>query len=125
MKSKRDSRRKQTAEVFTPKELVKEMLDKLPEDSWNENKTFLDNSCGNGNFLVEILKKKISLKHNPIKALSTIYGVDIMEDNIAECKLRLLDIIEPYIEDDGTEVINILNKNIVCADALTYNYKFE
>jgi len=121
MKSKK--RVKELGEVFTPPELVNEMLDKLPKD-WKE-KTFLDNSCGNGNFLVEILKRKIEKGYDPIRALSTIYGVDIMEDNVAECKLRLLELVESYIKDDGTKVMDILNKNIVCHDALTYDYTFD
>ena len=124
MNNKRKKRQKQTAEVFTPPGLVKEMLDKLPSSSWEEDRTFLDNSCGNGNFLVAILRRKLEAGHNYLKALSTIYGVDIMEDNVAECKLRLLEIVEIYIEDDGSEVIDILNKNIVCHDALTYDYQY-
>ena len=125
MRSKQ--RVKEQGEVFTPPELVNEMLDKLSKSTWQEDKTFIDNSCGNGNMLVEILKRKLKHRHNPFQALSTIYGVDIMEDNVAECKLRLLDLIEPHIKTvKGSEkVISILNKNVVCADALTYDYNFN
>ena len=125
MRSKK--RVKEQGEVFTPPELVNEMLDKLPRNIWKENKTFIDNSCGNGNMLIEILKRKLKYKHNPRKALSTIYGVDIMKDNVAECKLRLLELVESYIktEEDAKKVISILNKNIVCTDALTYDYTFD
>jgi type I restriction-modification system DNA methylase subunit len=55
----RKARRKKTAEVFTPKELVQEILDKLPEDSWEEDKTFCDPAAGNGNFLVEAYAYKV------------------------------------------------------------------
>lgn len=103
------------------------MLDKLPEEVWEEDKTFIDNSCGNGNMLVEVLKRKLVAQHNPFRALSTIYGVDIMQDNVAECKMRLLDLVEAYIktEEDAQRVIEILEKNIVCHDALTYDYSFK
>ena len=99
----RTKRKKQTAEDFTPPWLVNQMLDKLNEygkESWEEDKTFCDPACGTGNMLVEVLKRKISLGHNPIKALSTIYGTDIMQDNIRECRLRLLKIVK----DSGTEI---------------------
>jgi len=55
---------KRTAEIFTPAFLVNEILDKLTEygpEIWNEEKTFLDPACGNGNFLIEILKRKLEL----------------------------------------------------------------
>ncbi len=97
-KEKRKLRKKETAEIFTPKQLVKEMLDMLPTDVWIEDKenTFLDPSCGNGNFLAEILKRKLKLGHDPTIALKTIYGIDIMKDNIQECRDRLWQIVSEY-----------------------------
>ena len=100
---KRLARKKQTAEDFTPEWLVNQMLDKLQKygkESWKPNKTFLDPACGNGNMLVCVLQRKISLGHDPTKALTTIYGTDIMDDNIKECRLRLLKIIQ----DTGTTI---------------------
>jgi hypothetical protein len=91
----RDKHRiKQTAEVFTPTPLVQEMLDKLEEQDptlfTDPNKTFLDNSCGDGQFLSEVIIRKIEKSNCTIvQALSTTYGVDLMEDNINECKRRL------------------------------------
>lgn len=121
---KRQKRRKQTAEVFTPLHLVDEMLDKLPSESWEEDKTFLDNSAGNGNFLVEVYRYKVEKGHDPTKALSTIYGVELMSDNVAEMKLRLYKMAKQY-GVDPKDAQAILNKNIVCHDALTYDYEFE
>lgn len=97
---KRIKRRKQTAEDFTPSWLVNEMLDKLPEEVWEEEKTFCDPACGNGNMLVEVLKRKISKGINPAIALCTLYGTDIMSDNIQECRKRLLKIVY----DSGIEI---------------------
>jgi hypothetical protein len=116
----RDARKDQTAEVFTPIELVNEMLDKLPLDVWEEGKTFADPSCGNGNFLVEVLKRKLALNHDPLVALSTIAGVELMEDNVAECHQRLLEVLP-----DGTDLAEakkLLDHNIVCHDSLTWNW---
>jgi type I restriction-modification system DNA methylase subunit len=121
---KRQNRRKQTAEVFTPLSLVDEILDRLPEDSWQEDKTFIDNSCGNGNFLVEVYRYKVERGHDPTHALSTIYGIDIMKDNVAELKLRLYKMAKEY-GADLKQVQAILTKNIICADALTYDYEFK
>ena len=68
----REGRRKQTAEVFTPDSLVNEMLDKLPPESWVENKSFCDPAAGNGNFLVWVLLKKLAKGHNSLDALRSI-----------------------------------------------------
>jgi len=121
----RDKNRiKQTAEVFTPTPLVQEMLDKLEEQDptlfSNPKRTFLDNSCGDGQFLSEVVIKKIAKSNcTLLQALSTTYGVDLMEDNINECKRRLAG------PNPTPDILKILNKNIVCHDALTYDYNFE
>ena len=120
----RDSRKKQTAEVFTPLPLVDEILDKLPPESWEEDKTFCDPSCGNGNFLVEVYRYKVEKGHDPTKALETIYGVELMPDNVAECKLRLMEMAQEY-GVKNKDIIRILTKNIVCADALAYDFEFK
>jgi len=124
LREKRKKRVKQTAEVFTPKETVEKMLNDLPTEVWTDReKEFLDPCCGNGNFLVEVYRYKVERGHDPTHALSTIYGVDIMKDNIAECKLRLYHLAKKY-NADLKRCQDILTKNIVCADALTYDYSF-
>jgi hypothetical protein len=115
---------KQTAEVFTPQHLVITTLDKLelenPELFTDPTKTFIDNSCGDGEFLGEIVIRKMERSGCTLEqALSTTYGVDIMEDNIEECKKRLAG------PTPTEEIYRILNKNIVCHDGLTYNYDFN
>lgn len=114
---------KQTAEVFTPTQLVQEMLDKLEEQDptlFSEpNRTFLDNSCGDGQFLSEVVIRKMGRSGcNLEQALSTTYGVDLMEDNVIECRKRLAG------PEPTPEIVEIVTKNIVCHDALTYDYKF-
>ena len=115
---------KQTAEIFTPTLLVQEMLDKLEEQDpmlfLDHNKVFLDNSCGDGQFLSEIVIRKMERSGCSLEqVLSTIYGVELMEDNVFECKKRLAG------PNPTPEIIKILNKNIVCYDALKYDYNFE
>jgi hypothetical protein len=109
---------KATGEVFTPTPLVQEILDQLPEAVFTDaNKTFCDPSCGDGQFLSEVLIRKLEHGHDFEQALSTIYGVDLMEDNVQLCRDRLL---------CGREDLrHIVEKNIVCHDALTYDYSFN
>jgi hypothetical protein len=115
---------KQTAEVFTPTPLVQEMLDKLEKENptlfSDSTKTFLDNSCGDGQFLSEAIIRKMERSGCTLEqALSTTYGVDIMEDNVNECRKRLAG------PNPTPEILEIVNKNIICHDALTYDYTFE
>ena len=115
---------KQTAEVFTPTPLVQEMLDKLEEENptlfSDPTKTFLDNSCGDGQFLSEVVIRKMERRGCSLnQALRTTYGVDLMEDNVNECRKRLAG------PNPTTEILEIVNKNIICHDALTYDYTFE
>jgi len=112
------SRIKQTGECFTPTPLVQEMLEQIPPENFTDpTKTFLDPSCGDGQFLSEILIKKVENGIDFETALSTIYGVDLMQDNVELCRERLL---------CGQEHLrHIVMKNIVCHDALTYDYSFN
>ena len=130
IEAKRKARKKASAEDFTPLALVNEILDRLSIDSnnevWEEDKTFVDPACGNGNFLIEVLKRKLKLKHDPLTALSTIYGVDIMQDNINECRLRLIKVMAEFVKEnnlpkpDPLTVIKIVIMNIKCTPLKTY-----
>jgi type I restriction-modification system DNA methylase subunit len=111
------ARVKATGEVFTPTPLVQEILDRLDPSLFQDpTKTFLDPSCGDGQFLGEVLIRKIENGHTFEQALETIYGVDLMQDNVDLCRERLLCSRE--------DLRHIVEKNIVCHDALTYNYTF-
>ena len=109
---------KSTGEVFTPTPLVQEVLDALDQHLFvDPTKTFLDNCCGDGQFLGEVLIRKIENGSTFKEALSTTYGVDLMQDNVDLCRERLL---------CGQEHLrHIVEKNIVCADALKYHYRFD
>lgn len=111
------ARVKATGEVFTPTPLVQEILDHLdPKLFQDPSKTFLDPTCGDGQFLGEVLIRKLENGSTFEQALATIYGVDLMQDNVDLCRERLL---------CGREDLrHIVEKNIVCHDALTYNYTF-
>lgn len=112
------ARVKATGEVFTPTELVREMLEQIPIDQFQDpTKTFLDNSCGDGQFLGEVLIRKMENGSTFEQALSTIYGVDMMQDNVDLCRERLL--------CGRSDLAHIVTRNIVCHDALTYDYSFN
>lgn len=109
------ARAKVIGEVFTPSALVLEMIEQLPDPVWEPGKTYLDPTCGHGNFLAPILIIKLSLGHS--HPLATIYGVELMQDNVDECKRRLID-----IAGDTPENWETVNWNIRCADALTFDF---
>lgn len=110
---------KERGEVFTPTTLVDEMLDKLPKEVFTENKTFLDNSCGNGQFLFNVLKRKMANGFTHVQSLKTIYGCELDKKNALECKKRLL----LASKRPSKTAVEILNNNIICADALDENHK--
>ena len=112
------ARVKATGEVFTPTPLVQEILDTLDQTVFTDPaKTFLDPSCGDGQFLGEALIRKLENGSTFEQALSTIYGVDLMQDNVELCRERLL---------CGREDLRyIVEQNIVCADGLRYHYRFD
>ena len=112
------NRVKATGEVFTPTERVEKELDKMDQSLFTDpTKTFLDPSCGDGQFLSSVLYRKLQNGIDFETALSTIYGVDLMQDNVDLCRERLL---------CGREDLqHIVEQNIVCADGLRYHYRFD
>ena len=120
----------QTGEVFTPTPLVNEILDQLPTGLFKDStKTFCDPSCGDGQFLIEVLKRKLVNGSTAWEASKTIYGVDIMEDNVELCRKRLRKILsEHVIEHEGARELcggikDKLRENIVCSDALDWDFE--
>jgi hypothetical protein len=115
------SRVKQTEECFTPTWLVQKGLQEyeamIPDVFSDPYKTFIDNSCGDGQFLGEVLIRKMENGIPFEEALATIYGVDLMQDNVDLCRERLLCGQEHFR--------HIVKQNIVCADALRYHYRFD
>lgn len=112
------SRVKATGEIFTPTPLVQEIIEKLDIKLFTDpTKTFIDPSCGDGQFLGEILIRKMQNGISFENALETVYGVDLMQDNVDLCRERLL-----CGRDDLRHVVE---KNIVCADGLRYHYRFD
>ena len=109
---------KQRGEVFTPTSLVNEMLDKLPKNVFTDaNKTFLDNSCGNGQFLAAVMKRKMECGSTHKQALETIYGVELDAKNAKECRKRLLN------GSRSKALMEIVKRNIITADALDPNHE--
>jgi len=113
-KTRGSDRVKRTGEVFTPMDLCLRMVRDLPEEKLSDpSSTYLDNTCGDGNFLDALLTVLTQdYGHDPKHVLNhQLYGVDLMPDNIAEVKRRL------GVPED--------HPHYVCADALTYDYSFE
>ena len=141
------------AEVYTHKREVDAMLDLVADmfpsqnDPSNTDRTFLEPACGSGNFLVEVLRRKLAFvtsqrygrgeryEHRVLRCLASIYGIDISPDNVDESRDRLRAAITSHLDNDlntqavssgfATAVEVVLETNIICADTLAEASKIE
>lgn len=123
---KSKARVKERGEVFTAEREVKAMCDLIPEEVWRDiNATFLEPACGNGNFLVEIFERKLKYckgEKDGLKALASIIGIDIAEDNCFESRVRLMTMYcKSFPKASEASLLlasGILQNNIICGDSL-------
>ena len=127
-------------EVFTPPGLVSDMLDLVQNECERIESRFLEPACGNGNFLVEVLRRKLLTvdkrnardparwQRDAILSVSSLYGIDLQADNALVCRDRLLSVLssayetrfkEPLADAAVHSAAYILSKNILQGDALT------
>ncbi len=123
-------------EVFTPAWMVEAMLDLVKDESERIDSRFLEPACGSGNFLVRVLQRKFAAverkfgqsdfekRHYALLALMCIYGIELLADNIAECRANLLDILADYLETEESDDLyraasGVLSQNLVHGDALS------
>lgn len=122
-------------EVFTPAWLVEAMLDLVKDETERIDSRFLEPACGSGNFLVQVLRRKLTAvelrygrseferRHYALLALMCIYGIELLPDNIAECRANLLEILADYLNLDEADELRdaafyVLSQNLVHGDAL-------
>ena len=123
-------------EVFTPAWMVEAMLDLVKGETERFDSRFLEQACGSGNFVVQILRRKLASvelkygksdferRHYALLALMCIYGIELLPDNIAECRANLLEIFAEYLnlapsDDLYRAAFYVLSQNFVHGDALT------
>lgn len=123
-------------EVFTPAWMVQAMLDLVKDEAQRIDSRFLEPACGSGNFLVQVLQRKLAAVeikygksdfergHYALLALMCIYGIELLPDNIAECRANLLDIFAEFLNlgeaaDLYRAACHVLSLNVVHGDALT------
>lgn len=123
-------------EVFTPSWMVEAMLDLVKGETERIDSRFLEQACGSGNFLVRILQRKLAAvelkfgrsdfekRHYALFALMCTYGVELLSDNIAECRANMLEVLSDYLKLTESEDIYraasyVLSQNLVHGDALT------
>lgn len=127
-------------EVFTNEREVNAMLDLVKQETERIESRFLEPACGNGNFIAEVLRRKLVVVRSRYRrspgeyqryaflAVSSIYGVEIQPDNAQECRDRLFGIVEKdarsaiggAVEPEFLDAVRyVLEKNILCGDALT------
>ncbi len=105
---------KKTGEVFTPVKYVDDMLtDLIPLGMCQNDRRILEPCCGDGNFVVAIIKKKLNENMSPTDALKTTYAIDLMEDNVKLCRARILNLV-----GDTNEHRILVEHNIVQANVL-------
>lgn len=114
-------RARTATEIFTPDWLVKEMCDMLEcesqRDAFAIERTFLEPACGDGNFVVEILRRKFErcvMRQDFTVALRSVYGMDIQADNIAECIRRVKELCGQYFKPNKEELQIIEDHYIMC-----------
>ncbi|MDK2857593.1 MAG: hypothetical protein PWQ89_712 [Verrucomicrobiota bacterium] len=122
-------------EVFTPAWMVEAMLDLVKDEAERIDSRFLEPACGSGNFLVKVLQRKLAAvelrygqsdferRHYALLALMCIYGIELLPDNIAECRANMLEILAGYLNVDESDdlyraAFYVLSQNLVCGDAL-------
>jgi hypothetical protein len=122
-------------EVFTPHWMVEAMLDLVKDETERIDSRFLEPACGRGNFLVRILQRKLAAvelkfgksdferRHYALLALMCTYGIELLEDNIAECRANMLEILADYLNlkesDDLYRAASyVLSQNLIHGDAL-------
>ncbi len=123
-------------EVFTPTWMVEAMLDLVKDETERIDARFLEPACGSGNFLVQVLQRKLAAvelkygksdferRHYALLALMCIYGIELLADNIEECRANLLEIFADYLNLDASDDLyraasGVLSRNFVHGDALT------
>jgi len=123
-------------EVFTPAWMVEAMLDLVKDETERIDSRFLEPACGSGNFIVQILRRKLAAvelkygksgferRHFALLGLMCIYGIELLADNIAECRANVLEVFAQYLNLDETDdlyraAIHVLSQNLVHGDALT------
>lgn len=114
-----------TQEFFTPYSIIKRMCDKIPDDEWSDpEKTWLEPCMGDGNFVCYIIWNRIKHGIDWETALKTVYGVELMADNVIETHDRVIDLLDKMnINYDKEIAMEIMDKNLVCADF--FNCDFE
>ena len=123
-------------EVFTPAWMVEAMLDQVKDETERIDSRFLEPACGSGNFIVQILKRKLAVvelkfgksdferQHYALYGLMCIYGIELLVDNIAECRANVLEVFADYLKVDEADDLyraatHVLSTNLVHGDALT------
>ena len=125
----RRSRRKgggvNSQEFFTPYEIVKKMCDKISDEDWSDpTKTWLEPGFGNGQFVCYIIWNRIQHGIDWKTALKTLYGVELMQDNVYETHGRIIKLFDALdINYDEDEAMDIMLKNLVCSDFFEWNFE--
>ena len=112
-------------EFFTPYSIVKKMCDKISEEDWsNPDKTFCEPCFGNGQFVIYIIWNRLQHGIDWKTALETLFGVELMQDNVYETHGRIIKLFDALgIDYDEDVAMDIMLNNLVCSDFFTWNFE--
>ena len=111
-------------EVFTPRSLVEKMMDKIPEEKWKDpNSVWLEPTFGSGNMLICMLERRIASGVEPVQAVKTLYGVELMQDNVDLCKDRIREVLRANKVKIDKKVNDIIDHNFVCSDFFKWDFE--
>ena len=111
-------------EVFTPKSLVEKMMNKIPEEKWKDpNSVWLEPTFGSGNMLICMLERRIASGVEPVQAVKTLYGVELMQDNVDLCKDRIREVLRANKVKIDKKVNDIIDHNFVCSDFFKWDFE--
>lgn len=124
-KDRRKSKDVNSQEFFTPYSIVKRMCDKVSDEDWaDQKKTFLEPSCGNGQFVIYVIYNRLRHGIDWRTALKTCFALDLMQDNVDEMKERVHTMLKQICPDyNKASATRIMNKNFICHDFFTWNFE--
>lgn len=115
-------------EVFTPPELVEAMIGLVQQEAERIDSRFLEPACGSGNFLVQVLRHKLETvsarygksdfekRHQALLAVMSLYGIELLEDNVIECRANLVAVMDEFLASEADDLWHRAASSVVCVN---------
>lgn len=110
---------KDFGEVFTPPHIINQMLDTLPPEMFQPQKTFLEPTCGDGRMIIEVLKRKFAnckKRKEYTECLKSIWGMELQADNVKACIQNIISLCKAHFDPTKSEIL-LIESHIIQADS--------